>query len=454
MSSRPPSYNHAPRRTPGLRAAVAAVALLGVVSPVGAVAQEADPWPMAGRDPAHTATAEAPAPPYREVWTSDVGLGGPRAGPAVARDVVVVVTERGVVALDPASGEPRWDAARAEGPAGPPAVAGDLVVHASGSGPATAVVARTLIDGREVWRAFVDSEVGGGLVAAHGLVYAATAAGELIALHAETGEEEWRSDVGGRLEATPAVADGLVLVASEEPSTGVATVFALDAATGGDPEWRFATPGPAVPASAPASADGRAVVATSDGVVRALNLDGGGEAWSADVRAAVSTRQVPAASDPFVVADRLHLYALEPEGGEERWAFLLADLAALPGGRQNTLSPASPAVLGGAAVIGDASGTLSAIDLASGRRVWRRDLGSGPLGPVAASGDLLYATTLGAGGSVTAQEHDPSGTLIDEPSPTTVFPLRAVLNFALAALGLGLVAFGLSRLALRREPAS
>jgi outer membrane protein assembly factor BamB len=111
-------------------------------------------------------------------------------------------------------------------------------------------------------------------------------------------------------------------------------------------------------------------------------------------------------------------------------------------------------VLGGAAVIGDTSGTLSAIDLASGRRVWRRDLGSGPLGPVAASGDLLYATTLGAGGSVTALEHDPSGTLIDEPSPTTVFPLRAVLNFALAALGLGLVAFGLSRLALRREPAS
>src|ERR687892_695748 len=121
MSSRPPSYNHAPRRAPGLRAAVAAVALLGVVGPAGAAAQGADPWPMAGRDPAHTA------------------------------------------------------------------VAGDLLVHTSGSGSATAVVARTLTDGRELWRAFVDSEVGSGLVAADGLVYAATAAGELIALHAETG---------------------------------------------------------------------------------------------------------------------------------------------------------------------------------------------------------------------------------------------------------------------------
>src|ERR671919_123469 len=258
MSSRPPSYNHTPRRAPGLRAAVAAVAFLAVVSPAGAAAQEADPWPMAGRDPAHTGTAEAPAPPYREVWTSDVGLGGPLAGPAVGRDVVVVVTERGVVGLDPASGNPRWEASRAEGPAGPPAVAGDLVVHSSGSGSATAVVARTLTDGRELWRAFVDSEVGSGLVAADGLVYAATAAGELIALHAETGEEEWRSDVGGRLEATPAVADGLVLVASEEPSTGVATVFALNAATGGDPEWRFSPPPPAPPAPPPAPAGGGA----------------------------------------------------------------------------------------------------------------------------------------------------------------------------------------------------
>jgi outer membrane protein assembly factor BamB len=137
-----------------------------------------------------------------------------------------------------------------------------------------------------------------------------------------------------------------------------------------------------------------------------------------------------------------------------RWTFLLADLATLPDGRRNTLTPASPAVLGGAAVIGDTSGVLSAIDVASGRRVWRGDLGSGPLGPVVAGGELLYATTLGDGGSVTALEHDPEGPLLDEPSPTTVFPLRAVLNFALAAAGIGVVALGLSRLTLRRTTAT
>jgi outer membrane protein assembly factor BamB len=191
------------------------------------------------------------------------------------------------------------------------------------------------------------------------------------------------------------------------------------------------------------------VVATSDGAIRALDLESGSEEWTGELRAAVSARQVPAASDPVVVADRLHLSALEPDGGEERWTFLLADLAPLPGGLRNTLTPASPALLGGAAVIGDTSGVLSAIDLGSGRRVWRRDLGTGPLGPVAAGDDLLYAVTLGDGALVTALEHNADGVLLDEPSPTTVFPIRGVLNFVLAAVGIGVVAFALSKLALR-----
>jgi outer membrane protein assembly factor BamB len=388
------------------------------------------------------------------VWTEAVALGGPVAGPAVARNALVVVAARAVVALDPATGDLLWEMERTEGPAGSPAIAGELVVHASGSGSSTSVVARGLEDGNEAWRAFVDADVPGGLVVADGLVYAATTAGEVVALEADTGEERWRSEVEGRLEATPAVVEDLVLVAGEDRQTGVVTVFALDAATGGRPQWRFSTPGPTLPASAPASDGERAFVATSEGVLRALDLDGGGQVWTAEMRAAVSSRQVPAAASLLVVADRLHLYGLGPGDGEERWTFLLADLRALPGGRRNTLSPSSPAVLGEAAVIGDASGVLSAIDLDTGRLVWRSDLSPGPLGAVAVGDDLVFATTLGRGGSVIGLEHDPDGVLLDEPSPTTVFPLRAILNFVLAGAVVGAVALGLSRLAIRGTAAS
>jgi outer membrane protein assembly factor BamB len=432
------------------------VAAAVIVATLGgpAVAQEADPWPMAGRDAAHSGTADGPAPPYREAWTEVVALGGPVSGPAVARNALVVVAARGVVALDPATGDLLWEMDRTEGPAGPPAIAGELVVHASGSDSSTSVVARGLENGNEAWRAFVDADVPGGLVVADGLVYAATTAGEVVALEADTGQERWRSEVEGRLEATPAVVEDLVLVAGEVRQTGVVTVFALDAATGGRPQWQFSTSGPALPASAPASDGERAFVATSEGVLRALDLDGGGQVWTAEMRAAVSSRQVPAAASPLVVADRLHLYGLGPGDGEERWTFLLADLRALPGGRRNTLSPSSPAVLGEAAVIGDASGVLSAIDLDTGRLVWRSDLSPGPLGAVAVGDDLVFATTLGQGGSVIGLEHDPDGVLLDEPSPTTVFPLRAILNFVLAAAVVGAVALSLSRLAIRGTAAS
>jgi outer membrane protein assembly factor BamB len=404
---------------------------------------------MAGRDAAHSGTAEGPAPPYRAAWSRPIGLGGPVAAPAVARDAVVVVAARGVVALEAATGEPRWEVDRTEGPAGTPAVAGELVMHASGAGSATAVVARRIEDGAESWRAFVDGDVHGALMVADGLVYAATAASEVVALEADTGEERWRAEVEGRLEAAPAVAEGLVLVAGEQRQTGVVTVFALDAATGGDTQWRFSTPGPALPASAPASNGRRAFVATSEGILRALDLDDGAQAWEAELRAAVSDRQIPAASEALVVADRLHLYGIEPGDGEERWTFLLADLRELEDGRRNTLSPSSPAVIGGAAVIGDTSGLLSAVDVATGRRIWRGDLSPGPLAAVAVGNDVVFATTLGEDGSVIGLEHDPDGALLDEASPTEVFPFRAVLNFVIAAAAVGAVAFGLSRLLLR-----
>jgi outer membrane protein assembly factor BamB len=430
-----------------LAAALMTIAAMG--SATSASAQEADPWPMAGRDAAHSGTAEGPVPPYREAWSRPIGLGGPVAAPSVAGEALIVVAAQGVTALDPATGDPLWEADRTEGPAGAPALAGDLVVHASGSGSGTAVVARAIEDGAEAWRAFVDADVPGGLVVADGLVYAATAAGEVVALEPDTGEERWRSQVEGRLEATPAVAEGLVLVAGEERQTGVVTVFALDAATGGRPRWRFSTPGPALPASAPASVEGRAYVATSEGVLRALDLDEGAQVWEAELRAAVSARQIVAASEPLVVADRLHLYGIGPGDGEERWTFLLADLRALDDGRRNTLSPSSPAVIGGTAVIGDTSGLLSAVDVGTGRRIWREDLGPGPLAGVAVGDDLVFATTLGEDGSVIGLEHDPDGALLDEASPTEVFPLRAILNFVIAAAAVGAVAFGLSRVLLR-----
>jgi outer membrane protein assembly factor BamB len=416
-----------------------------------ALAQGADPWPMAGRNPAHQATIEGPDAPYRKAWSTEIE-GGPVAGPVVAGDAVVVVAEESTLAVAPDTGERLWEWPRTPGPAGPAAISGDLVIHASGTGPATALVARRLSDGGEVWRAFAGSAAPGGLTVAGGSVFTGTRQGVVLAFDAETGEERWRFEADGAVETAPAVSGGLVLVASQSLSTGRATVYALDAAAGAEsgPVWRF-TPQP-VPSAFPSSVtagDGVAFVGTSDGSAWGLDLESGAQRWSTEVRDVFSPRQVPAAMDGgVVIADRSHLYRFDASG-EEQWVFRLADLRELSGDRTNSLAASSPAVSGGVVLIGDASGTLSAIDVETARRVWRKDLGPGPIGAVAASEERVYVVSQGESGSLVAMESDPDGVLLDEVSPTVLFPGRALLNYALAFLGVGAVIVGLFRFLLR-----
>ena len=410
------------------------------------------PWPMAGRDAVHSGAADGPAPPYRRAWTRGIGFGGPVAGPVVAGGAVVVVAARGVVALDPDQGTVLWQAERSPGPAGPAAVAGDLVVHATGTGTRSALVARRLGDGREVWRAFTDSPVPSGPTVAGGVVYAGTRDGLLLALDAAEGEERWRFETAGGVETSPAVAQGLVLAASQDGRSGQVTVQAVDAERGGEePAWRYTPQGvSSIPAESPAS-DGRSVfVASSDGTIRALGLEGGQEVWTADARDIVSPAQIPAAADgDLVVADRIHLYLLDPGTGEQEWLFRLADLRVLADGRGNTLSSSSPAVTGDTVVIGDASGLVSAVSLRGGLRVWRGDVGDGPVGEVAVGEDLIFVVSESEEGDLVALEHDPDGRLLREVSPTVLFPLRALLNFAAAFVVVTAAILALFRVALR-----
>ena len=87
------------------------------------------------------------------------------------------------------------------------------------------------------------SRGGGGnaSVKADGVVYigdgcqycGSTGSSYLYAVDCQTGQELWRFEAGGWLEATPAVADGVVYIAS-----GDGHVYAVDNQTGQE-KWRF-----------------------------------------------------------------------------------------------------------------------------------------------------------------------------------------------------------------------
>ena len=402
---------------------------------------------MAGADAAHTASAEGPAPPYRELW--EVGLPEQPliAPPVISGNRVLLLGQGAVIALDAADGSVLWEQPRGRGPAGAPAIVGEIVMHASGAETGAGIVARGLKDGAEVWSAPVGEDLPADLVATDDLLVASGRDGLLVALDPATGQERWRFEAPGDLEAAPAITDDVVVAVANESGSG--TVFAVDAA-GGGPVWEVPLRGLATP---PTLVRDAVVVGVGDGRVLALDPESGDERWVATARAPYGEEQMPAGGDDVVLADLAHLSRLDGETGEEIWTFLLADLRSI-GETYLTLERSAPSVVGGAAVIGDTSGTMSAVDLESGRLVWRGDFGDEELSAIAADGQRLYVVAYGEEGRVVALEHDPEGALLDEISPTGLFTGTALLNIAVAAIGVGLVTFALFGFLLRPRRAS
>lgn len=381
-------------------------------------------------------------PPYRRSWERTVGAGGPLAGPAVTSEAILLVAGRAILALSPDTGDVLWSWKRSPGPAGTPAAGEHLLYHASGRGTAAALVGRRVDDGREVWRAPMGSPLPDGPTVDGQTVFVGTEDGFLVALDARAGEERWRFEAAAPIDGPPAVAGGVVLISAQSGQTGAVTVHAVGAKDG-EERWRFAAPR-AVPATAVAASAEAAFIGLSDGRIVGLGLQDGKLRWEAVSQDAFPPGGVPVAGPGLLIADRLHLYLLDPAGGDERWVFRLADLRLIDDGRANTLT-SSPVAIGRSALIGDAAGVTSAVDRRSGLRIWSSDVGKGPVSAVVPGPDAVYVVSTGPDGSVLALEHDPSGALVSEVSPTVLFPVRALLAYVAAAFLVGAVVLGLFR---------
>jgi outer membrane protein assembly factor BamB len=456
---------------------VLAVALPLLTAAAAAGAQEGGTgWPMAGGDAAHQGVVGGPDPPYAVAWEAEVP-GGLADGPVVAADVVVAVGRDRVVALDAASGELVWEAERRSGPAGSPALAGGVVVHASGEGSQAAVVARSMDDGRERWRFFTGSTIQAGPLIVDDRVYAATTEGLVVAVGLGDGEAAWERRIEASIEAPLALSDGLLLASVQQTAgaTGLVTTLlvALDPDSG-EEEWRFATDPGAPGATAVSVAGGVAFFGAGDGQVHAVDLETGSGAWASRTESGFSLPpplfsgfQVPAAPGDPIVADLAHVQRFDAATGDDLWSFRLTD----------GLFRSGVTVVGGYALVGEQfSSRVSAIDVESGRRVWRsEDLGEGAATSVAGDADRLYVGLLGAArreaaatptgaatgepapsraGRIVALEHDPSASLVSEASDSTLVLGRALLNFAVAAVAVAATLVALFRYGFRpRQPA-
>jgi outer membrane protein assembly factor BamB len=436
------------------RASFAALALAGLGAwPV--LAQESGfEWSQFQGGPGHPGTiAEAPAPPYHQLWRFGPPEGG-LSGAVIAGDVTIAVGEQAVYALDLRTGEVAWQIPRDGGPLSTPAlgVAGEHQVlvyvdgpleddedasptptpSASPSGtdgekpyqPASELVAVDLADRSELWRTTLEDTSRSGIAIEGQRAYVADDKGGVYAIEIASGAVVWTAEAIGRVDSPPAVADGNVYVAARDVDGQQAQVLALDAETS-ERRWAFSPQAGAVAASAILAADGTVVVGAADRLVRGLSAQDGQVRWDALTLTLFSPVSAPVLeAEAVYIADASGgVYRVDAVDGSRAWEHQTNEL----------IVRSSPVVAGGYVLVGLNDGRLAAFDPETGDLVFESEASQGLIGAISLSPEVLVAVKGGKEEGLVAFEHDPEGAFVRVPSPTVLDPARLLGAFAAAA---------------------
>lgn len=179
-----------------------------------------------------------------------------------------------------------------------------------------------------VWQQDLRDGIAGSPVAVEGTVYcgtgnpyAASDRGAVVAVSAADGRVEWRTDIGGRVDGTPTLADGLVVVGAntgrfgDEDYTG--EVVAVEQGDGRR-AWSHSVDGAVV--GSPTSTSDTVYVSTVRGTLSAISVTDGTVRWERELDAPLSG---PAVADGtlYVGGWDGQLRALSTEDGAEQWRF-------------------------------------------------------------------------------------------------------------------------------------
>lgn len=426
------------------------IALL-VCAPTAVLAQEGrSEWRGIQGGPAHTgdAGADAPAPPLAAVWRTPAAA-ETSSGPLVAAaGAVVSVRATAVVALRVDDGTEVWSVDRHEGPLLAPAVGGDageeVVVFAEGTEDDAGVVAVSLGDGAEVWRAGLDAEVATAVVADDATAYIGLLDGTLRALGLDDGDELWSVTLPDPPVTAPAVSDGAVVAVAEDRDQGTTRVLAYDQRSG-NRRWTYRIPGFALGTATPAASGDALYLGCGDLTVRALDAGSGRVLWSEPVRDAFSPRSGVAIAGGAVFASDGGggLYRFDADTGERAWDFQFS----------STVTRGAPVAAGDVVYLSTDGGEVAAVHAERGRLVWRTRFARAVAGAMAVVDGHVIVPLEAPRAGVVALRSDPDRALVDVESPTVIRFPQAIANFALAfAVVLG----GLSAVfaAVRRSAAA
>jgi len=224
-------------------------------------------------------------------------------------------------------------------------------------------------------------------IVAHDKVYSASRAGEVIALDQKTGKKLWQADLSdvknersfwdsklsALLSGGPIAGVGKIFIGSENGK-----VYALDAQTG-ELSWKVSIKGEVI--NAPAVESGIVVVNSASGIMKALNAENGEEIWK--VEQDVPALTLRGISTPVLASGGVligtgkggvDVYLLN--NGQQGWSTDIGEPTGSTELERVIDVDSAPVVFGDKVYAVSSRGNLAAIDLKSGRILWKRQYSS------------------------------------------------------------------------------
>ena len=191
-------------------------------------------------------------------------------------------------------------------------------------------LALKISDGTKVWAFAAGRPVMGEALATEDAVFFACDNGSLFKLNRVDGKELWRYDLG----------DGRVNRILPNP-------YVYD--------YDYQSPRPVL-------ADGVLYLGSGDGAFHAVRADTGARVWRIETKAKIRTTALVHGDRVFFSTLGNTVYAIECATGHIVWQFATGDAVT-----------SSPALIGGRLIIGDRDSKLHALDPADGREVWSQN---------------------------------------------------------------------------------
>jgi len=353
----------------------------------------ADRFPMFRYDAAntgHVADGSGPTDGVTELWRVDADS-PVNSSPVVSEDTVFLNDRDGqLYALAAADGTETWreETERSLPIAG--TVADGRVHRSEEADDGTAVTARGMATGTEYWSESTGevNPLARTVAVDDGLLYTLGSGG--VQVHdTETGDEQWLSSRVSVSSLTAAVGDDTLYFGGERANErGVGdrqSVIAFDTDER-DIRWSVETNGTVT--SSPAVADGVVYVGSNDYAVYAFNVEDGTERWRFETEGPITSS--PAVTDHqggtvYVGGTDRRVYAIDTSDGTERWQY-----------EANNSVISSPAVASDTVYVGGQGGTVYALDAESGDPRWTFDAGEQIISsPAVVSNRLFIGTTEG-----------------------------------------------------------